>query len=290
MSFRRRLTLFFVVIVVLPMVALGAIVVQLAGSAETGKADAGLSAALETALGVYDEDQSDAEEAGRRPRRTPSWRRPCAPVTAPGSRRRLRGCARRRWSRSPCSTAGRRSRRRATARRSATAELKLEQDGRSSGALVASTTTASDFARRVREFTGREATVSDEHGTAATTMPVGDVELPAAGSAATVDVDGEELRAASAELGGPAGDQPRVTLFGEIESAGFAADRPLVAAALVAFFVVALVFAVSCCAPCRGRSPRCSRPRGGSGKGTSAASCRSRATTRWPVSPPSSTR
>ena len=66
MSFRRRLTLFFVVIVVLPMVALGAIVVQLAGSAETGKADAGLSAALDTALGVYDEDQSDAEEAGRR--------------------------------------------------------------------------------------------------------------------------------------------------------------------------------------------------------------------------------
>ena len=126
----------------------------------------------------------------------------------------------------------------------ATAELKLEQEGRSSGALVASTTTASDFARRVREFTGREATVSDQHGTAATTMPVGDIELPAAGSAATVDVDGDELRAASAELGGPADDQLRLTLFGEIESGGFAADRPLVAAALVAFFVVALVFVV----------------------------------------------
>ena len=53
MSFRRRLTLFFVVIVVVPMVALGAIVVELAGSSETGKADAALSAALDTALNVY---------------------------------------------------------------------------------------------------------------------------------------------------------------------------------------------------------------------------------------------
>ncbi len=40
MSFRLRLTLFFVIIVVLPMVALAVLVSQIASDSESGKADA----------------------------------------------------------------------------------------------------------------------------------------------------------------------------------------------------------------------------------------------------------
>jgi len=53
MSFRLRLTLFFVIIVVLPMVSLAVLVTQIASDSETGKPDARLSAELHTATTVY---------------------------------------------------------------------------------------------------------------------------------------------------------------------------------------------------------------------------------------------
>jgi diguanylate cyclase (GGDEF)-like protein len=93
----------------------------------------------------------------------------------------------------------------------------------------------------VRELTGENATVHGESGTVATTIPVGDVALPAAGSAETLELDGEDVRAASAGLGD---DALTLTLYGEIESGGFAATRPLVAAALAGFFLIALGFVV----------------------------------------------
>ena len=61
MSFRTRLTSFFVVIVVAPMLAIGVLVFRLIGDSEQGKADAraaGLSAA---ATSVYDAAQARAE-------------------------------------------------------------------------------------------------------------------------------------------------------------------------------------------------------------------------------------
>ncbi|HEX6115935.1 MAG TPA: diguanylate cyclase [Solirubrobacterales bacterium] len=244
MSFRRRLTLFFVVIVVVPMVALGASVVQLAGSAEIGKADAGLSAALDTALGVYDQDQADAEDAGRRAAADPEL----AAALRDGDRAEVEAAVSRQLgggglvALSVLDSSGKETASAGDRTAVAAVELGLEQDGEASGTLVASTTTASDFARRVREFTGRDATISDERGTVATTTPVGDVDLPDSGSAETVELGGEEQRAATAALGAPAGEPLRLTLYGEIESAGFAADRPLVAAALIAFFVIAFVF------------------------------------------------
>ena len=52
MSFRVRLTLFFVLIVVLPIVALAVLVSQVASDSESGKVDARLSAGLRTATTV----------------------------------------------------------------------------------------------------------------------------------------------------------------------------------------------------------------------------------------------
>src|SRR5690349_12633270 len=65
MSFRLRLTLFFVIIVVLPMVALAVLVSQIASDSESGKADARLSAELHTATLVYEEAQRDSTSAAR---------------------------------------------------------------------------------------------------------------------------------------------------------------------------------------------------------------------------------
>ena len=179
MSFRRRLTLFFVVIVVVPMVALGAIVVQLAGSAETGKADAALSAALDTALNVYEEDQADAEQAARQAA--------ADPALAAAIRRGDTTAIEAQLRESPLVFAevvgpdGKRLARAGEDEAVAPVELDLEQDGKVIGTLVASTTTAADFIERVRKLTGRDATVADEEGTLATSTPVGGVDLPDAG-------------------------------------------------------------------------------------------------------------
>ena len=246
MSFRRRLTLFFVLIVVVPMVALAAIVVQVAGSAQTGKADARLSAGLETALGVYETEQDLAERDAREAAADPAL----AAAIAAGDEELVKTAAQRFLNGSDLvalevlDADGRSLAAVGASETVAEARLELRRDGRSRGELVASTTTGVDFARRVRELTAENATIHDERGTVATTIPVGDATLPAAGGAETIELDGEEVRAASAGLGGAGGDELTLTLYGTIESGGFAATRPLVAAALAAFFLIALGFVV----------------------------------------------
>jgi diguanylate cyclase (GGDEF)-like protein len=64
MSFRNRLTLFFVLIVLVPMVAVGVVLFAIIANNEHGKADARLVANYRTALNLYGEDQRDADRAG----------------------------------------------------------------------------------------------------------------------------------------------------------------------------------------------------------------------------------
>ena len=66
MSFRVRLTLFFVLIVALPMVALAVLVSQIAADSESGKVDARLSAGLRTATNVFKEAEQDSARAAHR--------------------------------------------------------------------------------------------------------------------------------------------------------------------------------------------------------------------------------
>jgi len=244
MSFRRRLTLFFVLIVVLPMVALAAIVVQVAGSSRTGKADATLSAGLETGLSLYRDEQREAEQAARRAAADPAL----AAAIRSGDPERAAAAANRivrRGGLVSLTVLFRADNELASvgpADTVAEAELRLRRGGDADASLAASTTTATSYVSRVRELSGRNATVSDPRGTVATTVPVGEIELPSAGSAETLEVGDEELRAASAGLGPSGGEELRLTLFGRLDEGGFAATRPLVAAALAAFFLIALLF------------------------------------------------
>src|ERR687896_941637 len=65
-SFRGRLRLFFVLLVIVPMIALAVVLFTLTARSETGKADAGISAGTRTAFGVYEEAAARAEPALRR--------------------------------------------------------------------------------------------------------------------------------------------------------------------------------------------------------------------------------
>ncbi|HEX8206691.1 MAG TPA: hypothetical protein VF587_11595, partial [Solirubrobacteraceae bacterium] len=62
MSFRNRLTLFFVAIVILPMVSMAFVLFRLLSDNEQGKADARLAARQQTAINLFAEDR---ERAGR---------------------------------------------------------------------------------------------------------------------------------------------------------------------------------------------------------------------------------
>jgi diguanylate cyclase (GGDEF)-like protein len=65
MSFGRRLALFFVLIVLVPMLALVGVLVLVSEDSRQGKADARLAAGLETALALYAERVTDATPAAK---------------------------------------------------------------------------------------------------------------------------------------------------------------------------------------------------------------------------------
>ncbi len=106
--------------------------------------------------------------------------------------------------------------------------------------MTASTTTADDYLDAVRNLTGRDGTVVSEGASISSTLALKGVSLPRSGHSGDVDVADENLRAATADLPGPGNLE--LTLLGPVESGGFLSSSPLVAAALVLFFAVALVF------------------------------------------------
>src|SRR4051812_31982921 len=65
MSFRNRLRLFFVVIVVVPMIAVGFVLFVLIANSETGKDDAAVGARSKTAFRLADEAIADGQAVGR---------------------------------------------------------------------------------------------------------------------------------------------------------------------------------------------------------------------------------
>ncbi len=75
MSFRARLTTFFVLIVVVPMAAMGLLVLRLISDSQQGKADARANGIASAAAGVYDEASRaaslDARTVARRLEQVP---------------------------------------------------------------------------------------------------------------------------------------------------------------------------------------------------------------------------
>ncbi|MEK6271620.1 MAG: diguanylate cyclase [Actinomycetota bacterium] len=242
MSFRGRLTLFFLLIVVLPMVAVAVLVTHVTSESESGKADARLAAGLDTALATYNDAAAAAERAAKRFASDPA----AASALRSGDPARIEAVARRLAAqngirslviRDPSgdalATIG-------PGGAVATYELNLTDPSGSLGSLTASTITASDYLNRVSHLTGRDGALLDEGGVVSSTLALNGASLPSSGDSADVEVGGESLRARSADL--PGAGNLRLALVGPVESGGFLSSRPLVVAALVVFFAVALIF------------------------------------------------
>lgn len=176
MTFRARLTAFFLLLVVVPIAVLGGLVTQLSSDSATGKADARLGTALEPAIGLV--------------------------------------------------------------------EVSLRGGGNRLGVLRASTVTARAVAERAAELTNTDAVVLIGAEPVAGTIELDrGEEFPRDEAADTIEVDGEELRVASAGLGG-AEPGARSAVFSSLETASFFTQRPFMAASLLALLAVALVFIV----------------------------------------------
>src|SRR3954451_4965929 len=71
MSFRSRLLLFFMIIVIVPMIAVALVLFSINADSETGKADAAIAQGLRAAFAVYDGDSARARPALERVARDP---------------------------------------------------------------------------------------------------------------------------------------------------------------------------------------------------------------------------
>ena len=242
MSFRGRLTLFFLLIVVLPMIAVAVLVTQVTSKSGSGKADARLASSMDAALALYRDDVTAARRAAGNFASDPDLvaaLRSGDPGTIQGVAPRVAQAngIRALEIRDP---GGHRLAKVGSTDAVAAYRLKLRGPGGPLGTLIASTTTPSAYLDQMRHITGREGAVLSGNRPLAATVGVRDVSLPASGHSMDVEVAGEKMRAATADLPGPGA--LRLALLGPVASGGVFSSSPLVAAALAVFFAVALVF------------------------------------------------
>ena len=248
MSFRTRLTLYFLLIVALPMIAIGLLVANVASDSATGKTDAALNEDLEAATRLYRDELDRGLALGKRIAREPAIRAGIASGDERAVGRELTDLARELGLATASfeldaggatvmvgtSTPG-----------AAEATIELARpSGENAGTLTVSTTTPSEYVAAVRRATGEHVVVVAADGGVTGAVPAGidPDSIPGSGEAEDLDGPGDdELRIAAAELPGSGG--ARVALAAPSESGGFLASRPGIAVAVLVFILIALLAA-----------------------------------------------
>ena len=238
MSFRARLALFFLLIVVIPVAAIALLVVEVTRDSQAGKADARLSTGLTTALSVYERAVEDAENEVV----TLISRPELGAALDSGDEAEIKRTAR--------SVADRAGLELLTIAAPGGGDVAAVGSGREFAAatvrtpgsagtyeVTGSTTGPTEYVEEVGRLTGLVVALADDRGPVAG-AEIG--ELPPAGESDDVEVEGETLRAAAGTL--PEAGSTRVVVLTEAEAGGFFDSRPRIVAALVVFLAAALVF------------------------------------------------
>jgi diguanylate cyclase (GGDEF)-like protein len=242
-SFRGRLALFFLLIVVIPIGAIALLVVDVTRDSEAGKADARLSTGLETALAVYEDDVEAASDAVAELLTAPAF----VAALDSGDAGRIEDVG---------AVAGRRlGLEHLTATPSGGAAVEVIGSGepiaaatvRTTGRagayeIAASVTGPTEYVAEVERLTGLDAALVTDDGVTSAPDGVDSAALPSAGESADTEAGDQTFRAASGEL--PESGSARVVVFTETESGGFFASSPRIAAALAVFLAVAVAFIV----------------------------------------------
>jgi len=245
MSFRNRLTVFFIVLVILPMIVVAAVGFVLASDSEQGKTDARLSEAQRSASGLFREFQDRAESAARVIGQDPGLSAAIQARERPRIQRRLDLVARdARASRAIMSLegAGRFEAGRGDAVAPARTRL-IDTRGKSAGVLTVSVISAKDYAELVERVTGAEVVVASQSGMVASTLPdAGAERLPERGE---VEVGGRSLRLTGFDGPGFGGGRVAVRLLADPENGGLGSSALEVLAILLAALIAAFAFALT---------------------------------------------
>jgi diguanylate cyclase (GGDEF)-like protein len=240
-SFRGRLTLFLLLIVVLPMVVIAVLAARVADDASTGKADARLFAGIETANALYEREQADAQAAAEAMGADTELSAAILAGDEPAIQTAAAAAAREQGIEAftllaPDGAILAES----GGEPFASAEVELTGQG-GGGTLAASVTTEEAYLEDVRRLTGRDPAIYSAGQSSATLLGGGKVAVPDGGGA-DVDVAGSEQRLLTGSL--PGNEDLRLALVGPPEEGGFFSSSPAVIAALIAFFALAFVLAL----------------------------------------------
>lgn len=250
MSFRARLSLFFVLIVILPMLSVAIVLFRLIADNETGKADASVAARQRTAINLYEAAQ---QRAGRA-------------IAAIGTDERLAQALRSGRDRAAVRRARVLLDRRELARMviaegavtldvgspDAIAPAERELVGRGDerfGRLQVSVELAGDYAAGVRRVSEADVVVRAGGRTLATTLPPAarSIEVPGPGEPRDVDAGGRDFRAVTFVAAGFLDETVAVTTLSPDASRedAIARGRLLAGGILLGFLVLATTFAVA---------------------------------------------
>ncbi len=247
MSFRGRLSFFFAVIVILPMVAATVVVFLLLSYSETSKADARVAEGQAAAIGLY---RREVERASRAAGRAGSDSQLTQAIVA-----RDRGLASARARELLASLPARRLAVVAgghmlvdVGRRDATAVASRQlvgSSGRVVGRLQVAVITAPQYAATVRKITGLEAVVRRDRTTLNATLPgLPAGQLPDVGD---LKLGRRSYRVASFSAPGFRGSTLRVSVLSNkaATASDLSTGRLLAAVALVGFLLLAVAFALT---------------------------------------------
>ena len=245
MSFRNRLTVFFIVLVILPMIVVAAVGFVLASDSEQGKTDARLSEAQRSASGLFREKQDEAEKAAR----VIAGDRQLAQAIQAGERGpiqdRLNQLASDNGIRRgvmALQKAGRFETGRGDALAPARTRL-LDARGGTAGVLTLSAVGAEEYAQLVKRVTGADVVVRSGSNLLTSTLPdAGAERLPDQGE---VEIGGRGLRVTGFDGPGFTGGRVQVRLLAEPENGGLSGASIEVIAILLAALIAAFAFALT---------------------------------------------
>jgi diguanylate cyclase (GGDEF)-like protein len=248
-DFRARLRLFFVLLVILPMIALALVLFTLTSRSETGKADAGIASGSRTAFAIYEERAAAATPALRAVASDPQLS--AALRAGSGIERRVRQLAAERGDvveiELRASGSGNLIARAGSPTGMAMKAAPLVAGGRTRGTLLVSVTDGPQFAHRVQRLTGYNVGVFRSGRLLASTVQgLGPrARLGARGEPHDFTADGNEFRGRIDEVHDPGGAPLDLALFKDSDaiSNNVARNRALIGALLFGFLVLSVLAA-----------------------------------------------
>jgi diguanylate cyclase (GGDEF)-like protein len=246
LSFRARLRLFFIVIVIFPMITMAIVLYQLIVASETSQTDARLSESQTVALGIYQEEQDRAGQVAQ----DIGHDQQLADALASGQKKdvqdRLDTLAKRadvQYVELKVKDKGTFTSGSVPAVAAANRRLQ-DQDKQPTGEITVASISPQDFAQRIAGVTASEVVIDQGGRQLATTKAdAAGADLPRRGAA---DVSGVDYRVSSFNAGAVDGQIRVALLMPDRDSASPTSGASLAAlAAFIGFLALAFAFAVA---------------------------------------------